>query len=198
MLSEKRFRLDSKNTVFSKTPICGSWNWKKEHLSIGAPSIQAQNHIRVNRKACGSSHVGASIHEIVLCFFASAAGASEKNLSDFSKVLKMRWTVLPRKCSQLSYSSCLWRVTDLFARKVLETLLPNTCTKGSRMANTSLGCHLKQAELDPRALYRLANACILALLVRKTHIVFERPYASAAGASEESFSIFVMFFLKTL
>ena len=34
-------------------------------------------------EACGSSHVGASIHEIVSCFFASAAGASEENLSDF-------------------------------------------------------------------------------------------------------------------
>ena len=39
-------------------------------------------------EACGSSHVGASIHEVVFCFFASAAGASEENLSDFFTILE--------------------------------------------------------------------------------------------------------------
>ena len=39
-------------------------------------------------QACGSSHVVASLHEIVLCFFASAAGASEENLSDVFTILE--------------------------------------------------------------------------------------------------------------
>ena len=79
-----------------------------------------------------------------------------------------------------------------FRKKVLEILLQETCTKSSRMANTSLGSHLKQAKKsDPRESYRLANACIVAPLIREKHVVFERSYASAAGASEESFSIFL-------
>ena len=39
-------------------------------------------------KACVSSNVGASIHEIIFCFFASDAGASEENLSDFFTILE--------------------------------------------------------------------------------------------------------------
>ena len=78
--------------------------------------------------------------------------------------------------------------------------MPKTYTESSRIANTSLGSHLKQAKKsDPRETYRLAIAFILAPLIRKKkHIVFERPYASAAGASEESFSIFCDVFLKML
>ena len=69
------------------------------------------------------------------------------------------------------------------------------------MANTtSLGSHLKQAKKIRFARIVQARECLyfLAPLIRKKHIVFERPYASAAGASEESFSIFCDVFLKKL
>ena len=39
-------------------------------------------------ETCGSSHFGALVHDIRFCFSASAAGASEENLSDFFTVLE--------------------------------------------------------------------------------------------------------------
>ena len=53
-------------------------------LTLNIAGSESLPKARSNVKKCR----GASIHEVIVCFFASAAGASEENLSDFFTILE--------------------------------------------------------------------------------------------------------------